>query len=526
MDRTLNHKIISIELVKLLYKQLPLALWSESAAAVGFVLAQWSTINHHLLMMWLLSNLLICGLSRHLLIFYYHKYTANQPLSYRTAFTWGVLFGLGALLSGISWSIVASFLFIQNDTVRQTFTLFLLVGVMFAANSFYSAIRTIYALFLLPVGLVLSIWLFLKGGIFFILGLLAVVFIIIMLVTSFYLHHVIAKSFTLRFENLELLKNLAKVKNSLEVYNKNLEKSLSLVNATLESTTDGIIVINSESKVENFNQKFLYMWSIPASFLENQPIEKIVHFVLDQVENKTECLAKINELEKNPDMEGFAELKIKGGRTYEYYSRPQYVGVQAVGRVWSFRDITHQKSLEEKLFHQANYDILTQLPNRALLMERINQAINTDKKSKLKLAIIFIDLDQFKLINDTLGHILADQLLKLIAKRLLRAVREIDTVSRIGGDEFVIVLSSLNHEKDCISIAQKILESLRKPFLIDIHQLHVTASIGISFYPKDGEDPEMLIKNADIAMYRGKEAGRDNFQLFSDISSTSVTSLL
>jgi diguanylate cyclase (GGDEF)-like protein/PAS domain S-box-containing protein len=178
------------------------------------------------------------------------------------------------------------------------------------------------------------------------------------------------------------------------------------------------------------------------------------------------------------------------------------------------RDITERKRYEETIKFQAFYDALTGLPNRALLKERIDIEISHSKQAKQKLAVMFLDLDRFKLINDTLGHDIGDKLLKEIALRLKNCVGKHATIARIGGDEFVVLLPGLVHEESAAHVASKILEAIRQPILIDNHVLYITISIGISIYPEDGGNDETLLTNADVAMYRAKEEGKNNFQLY------------
>lgn len=177
-------------------------------------------------------------------------------------------------------------------------------------------------------------------------------------------------------------------------------------------------------------------------------------------------------------------------------------------------DITARKSYEVQLEYQATHDMLTGLPNRCMLNDRLLQCINFAARYKNKMAVAFLDLDQFKLINDSMGHEVGDQLLLIMSQRLSACVREVDTVVRIGGDEFVILLSNINGLSDIVTSMQRILGSVAEP--CEIHGLNylVTCSIGISVYPDDGTEPSVLLKNADSAMYEAKKAGRNNYQVY------------
>jgi len=187
---------------------------------------------------------------------------------------------------------------------------------------------------------------------------------------------------------------------------------------------------------------------------------------------------------------------------------------RAVRIVGVAMDLTDRKVAEQRIAHMAHHDALTGLPNRVLLRDRIQQAIARAHRNQAQLAVLFIDLDRFKNINDSLGHQLGDRLLQSVASRILACVREGDTVSRVGGDEFVIVIPEIESSADASAVASKILEVLGAAFHLHGNDLHVAASIGISLYPADGGDAETLMRNADTAMYHAKDSGRGNAQYF------------
>lgn len=179
-----------------------------------------------------------------------------------------------------------------------------------------------------------------------------------------------------------------------------------------------------------------------------------------------------------------------------------------------FSDMTERKAAEANIRHMALHDYLTGLPNRFLLLDRFNQAVAAAKRDNYLFAVLYVDLDRFKPINDTLGHSVGDLLLCLIAERLTAAVRATDTVSRQGGDEFVVLVADLDTLDDVNLIVQKMLQSLAQPCTLQGHEITVTSSIGVAIYPDDGEDLDILLKHADIALYSAKEEGRNNSQFY------------
>jgi diguanylate cyclase (GGDEF)-like protein/PAS domain S-box-containing protein len=187
---------------------------------------------------------------------------------------------------------------------------------------------------------------------------------------------------------------------------------------------------------------------------------------------------------------------------------------QVTGAVIVFHDVSEARATTRTMSYLAQHDSLTDLPNRVLLNDRMNEAMSLAHRHQRQLAVLFLDVDRFKHINDSLGHMIGDRLLQSIARRLLSCVRASDTVSRQGGDEFVVLLSEVAHARDATVCADKILEVLRSPHQIDQHEVHVTASIGIVTYPEDGTDVDTLMKHADFAMYHAKDNGRDNRQFF------------
>ncbi|MBD0308531.1 MAG: EAL domain-containing protein, partial [Microcoleus sp. T1-bin1] len=423
-----------------------------------------------------------------------------------------------------------------------------------------------------------------------------------------------------------------------------LETSLSLLQATIESTADGILAVDGQGKIVTFNRKFAQMWQVPDFLLDLRDNNQILGFGINQLKSPEIFLNRAKELSDRPTAESFDILEFKDGRMLERYSLPQCTEGQITGRVFSFRDVTERVQSEEKLrkneerFHlltratneavwdldllkneywlskefekvlgyklnetqtidleswwlnihpeerervrlnfkermksdakswseeysfrraeggyvfvldrgyiirnesgkavraigtmmditqrkqaeeilryQAVYDQLTGLPNRLLFNERLLASLKKAKKTKKMLAVMFLDLDKFKKINDTLGHAAGDRLLEGFAGRISETLRSTDTVARWGGDEFTILLPDISCLEDAVKTAQRILNNLKPAFKLEKQAFHISSSIGIAVYPDDGEDAETLVQNADAALYRAKEMGRNNYQLY------------
>ncbi|WP_228056997.1 EAL domain-containing protein [Tychonema sp. LEGE 07203] len=435
-----------------------------------------------------------------------------------------------------------------------------------------------------------------------------------------------------------------------------LETSLSLLQATIESTADGILAVDGQGKVVSFNRKFAKMWQLPDFLLNSRDSNQILGFGINQLKYPEIFLNRVKELSDRPAAESYDIIEFKDGRIFERYSLPQHTGGKITGRVFSFRDVTERLQSEEKLrkseerFHlltratndavwdfnllkneywlseefekvfgyklnethtielelwwlnihpeerervkssfnktmisdaqcwseeysfrradggyvfvldrgyiirnesgkavraigtmmditqrkqaeeiiryQAVYDQLTGLPNRILFNERLLASLKQAEKTQKMLAVMFLDLDRFKKINDTLGHAAGDRLLEGFAGRISDTLRSTDTVARWGGDEFTVLLPDINCLEDAVKTAQRILDNLKPAFKLEGQPFHISSSIGIAVYPNDGEDAETLVKNADAALYRAKEMGRNNYQLYTSTMNPQGSQLL
>ena len=303
-----------------------------------------------------------------------------------------------------------------------------------------------------------------------------------------------------------------------------LHKAASLHRAVIEAATDGILVVNSQGAVETYNQRFIDLWHIPASDLAScNDHTPLLARVAQQLVDPDPFLHKVQDLYAHPDLSSFDILRFKDGRVFERHSQPHRMDHKTVGRVWSFRDITERERTQAVIHQLAFHDALTQLPNRRLLNDRLAQMMVECKRSGQYGALLFLDLDNFKPLNDVHGHGVGDLLLVEVARRIASCVREIDTVARFGGDEFVVILGKLDAELDAAGrhagwVAEKIRHALAQPYQLtlshgggaDSHIQHrCTSSMGIAMFADPAASADEIIKQADTAMYRAKESGRN-----------------
>jgi diguanylate cyclase (GGDEF)-like protein len=290
--------------------------------------------------------------------------------------------------------------------------------------------------------------------------------------------------------------------------------TLAMLKSTLDATADGILVVDPEGKYVTSNRIFHEMWRIPRHMLHRGQEKPVARFALSQVRNPEALSEKVIEIHHSSEARSSDVVQFHDGRSFECVSMPQLIDGRDAGRVWSFRDVTDRVRAEERIRHNAYHDSLTQLPNRALFQDRLAQEVGRARRAHTNTALLLLDLDRFKTINDTLGHAAGDKLLVEVARRLKARKREGDTIARLGGDEFVLIVSELRHKEDAAIVAEQLLEVLKPPIQIADHDLHVSASIGIAIFPDDGEGGTSLMKSADVALYRAKELGRDNYQVF------------
>ena len=293
----------------------------------------------------------------------------------------------------------------------------------------------------------------------------------------------------------------------------------------MDSTADGILVVDGEGRITSFNRRLTEMWRLPDSLVEAGNDSSAIAFVLDQLARPEAFIAKVEDLYSQPEAESDDTIEFKDGRVFERHSRPQRVDGAVVGRVWSFRDVTDRKRLEDELSYQAFHDSLTGLANKALFQDRLQHAAARIERTRAHLAVLFIDLDNFKTVNDSLGHAVGDEMLRRVAEVLVGCLRKVDTAARLGGDEFAVLVEDIGSRDDAVKLAERILTALRRPVTAGGKEVSATVSIGITF-DSPGITSDQLLRNADLAMYTAKERGKNRFEEFqNEMHATAVARL-
>jgi diguanylate cyclase (GGDEF)-like protein/PAS domain S-box-containing protein len=294
---------------------------------------------------------------------------------------------------------------------------------------------------------------------------------------------------------------------------KRAEEQLRMNATVFDTTSEGIMVTDTDNLIKTVNPAFCRITGYEA--------EEVVGRSPNILSSGRHTDAFYEQLWNAVNQNGYWNGEIwnrrKDGSVYpEWLSIAAIKGEDGIPKeyVAVFSDISKHKRDEEKIRYQANFDALTGLPNRSLLTDRLSQAILSANRENWKLALLFIDLDQFKVVNDTFGHVMGDELLQLVSDRIKRCVREVDTVARFGGDEFVILMQDVTDLEAPVTVASKVIAEVTRSFSLYQREIYIGASIGITVYPDDANTPDALLRNADMAMYQAKEFGRNNYQFF------------
>ena len=310
---------------------------------------------------------------------------------------------------------------------------------------------------------------------------------------------------------------------SLKDAEEKLQFANNLVHTTMETSPDGILVIDANGKILSWNRRYGELWGIPPDVLRAGDDGLLLDMVQGMIRDPKAFLARITHLYAHPHETGQDEVEMVDGRCFDRRTGALRTSDgEYLGRVWFFRDITERKQFEARILHAARSDPLTGLANRAVFMEATEHAIAQAKRGGPSFATLYLDLDHFKDVNDTLGHPVGDELLRAVAERLRSSVRSTDVVARFGGDEFAVMLADIDDAEEAAHMADKLIDVLRAPVMVHGNDIRSGASIGISLFGPDRPDAETQLARADLALYRTKSEGRSGYRFFTSAMDTEV----
>jgi len=311
--------------------------------------------------------------------------------------------------------------------------------------------------------------------------------------------------------NASLKENLAKNKKNQRY----LEKLIAKQNALFDASTEAIFSFSTDDIIEKMNQAAIDFLDIEIERVNSDEV-LTCNLFMDRLVSVDDFYDDIQVIKDNKLAEVHGFFDTVDQRTYEFYSVPEVIDGDLFGRVWCCRDITDVRKNEALLKHRANHDALTDLPNRALILDVLNHAIKMGQRHNTKVGVLFIDLDDFKKINDTAGHQEGDRYLIEFSSRIQSGLKSGDIIGRIGGDEFVVILEDIAELSHVIKIIERILKLCKAPFYIKDKKYYMSCSIGVSLSPDDSVSSEELIRKADMAMYQAKGSGKNTYNFFDE----------
>ncbi|KPP99463.1 diguanylate cyclase [Marinobacter sp. HL-58] len=302
------------------------------------------------------------------------------------------------------------------------------------------------------------------------------------------------------------------VAESLEQYTTLKEMETRLFGATLLASPDPIYVLDLDGRFIYANKATEDLFTLPISALIGKTPQDLGFPFAPEFQQHLQQVMTHKASYRGEFSHRFSEAS---GEHFEYLLAPVVdEDGETEATVCISRDITERTQAQEKIWHNAHHDLLTGLPNRRLFLDRLDQEVKHARRRNVPLAVMFMDLDGFKEVNDSIGHEVGDRLLYCVAERLASCVREDDTVARLGGDEFTVILTGARNNEDAAQVAQSIVDALAKPFHIAEPPVHISASIGITFFPRDGSSPDALLKAADHAMYTAKKSATNRICIY------------
>ncbi|WP_316368663.1 EAL domain-containing protein [Candidatus Thiodiazotropha sp. CDECU1] len=538
-------RLIAEEQTRILFQQAPISNITVYSVALLFYFLLKSNINSGILEIWLLA--LFAAASFRLALWLMRKRNPQK----RTTAQWQRSYLIGCLLVGIAWSLIVPYIYLANSLTIAIGLCMLLFGIVASAVVILSVYIPAFVAYVYPQVLTLTGTLFAFGDAGH--NALAGATIVYLIMTTLFTRNInrnLMENIRLQVENSQLINDLGEeVKNresvikkrTLELEDKNselskeitgrelvesaLRKSEERFELAMRGANDGVYDWNLQNNEIYYSPRWKSMLGYEDHELPNDfsTWEELVDET-DHARSWEMINDYINGKRDNFHIE--FKMRHKHGHWVDILSRAFLVRDargEANRIVGTHVDITEKKRQEAHILKQAHYDGLTGLPNRFLSMDRLAQLLKEASRDAYKVAILFLDLDGFKRVNDTLGHETGDRLLVQAAGRLQSAVRDGDSVCRLGGDEFVVLLRNLGELTDAKKVASSLISQFRRPFKLDERELVVTTSIGIAVYPSDGITPTELLRNADTAMYHSKEQGRNTFNFYTSEMNLSIS---
>ena len=485
----------------------------------------WEDLARPALFAWFVAVSLVC-VGRYLM----YKAYMEEEAGPERALTWEHRFIAGTVLAGLCWMVIGTLLLPEATRMVQRLSVVMLVMLlMTGAVAYYAPHRYAYKitafLGLVPLAVTLGSsgdrnQMFISGVILLLAGGLPYVHAMV--------HRSLVESLTTRRARDSLSQELTTERTRLQEANLALaEEMIGRLRAQegelvagqrlrlhIERTPLAVIEWDHQQRITAWNPSAEAIFGFNQAEARGQALHQLLCGPSDRAAAAAMCY---DLLESRDGNKSTLTNITRGNRTIhcEWYNAPLVDGSgDVIGFASLVQDVTERLNTERTIHYMAHHDALTGLPNRRLMQDRLHQAIMAARRKQRHVAVLFLDLDRFKVVNDSLGHDTGDFILKDIARRLVSCVREVDTVSREGGDEFVVILPDLDRPEHARTVADKILKEVAKPVEIAGHEIHITPSIGISHYPNDATDVQQLLKQADSAMYQAKDAGRATVRFF------------
>jgi|GEM_PF-3543439 len=503
-----------------LYHHAPIYLGLTAIIACVLAYQQRSVISSQTVVIWL-AGLLVVTVAEAVLVIAYHK---AKPFG-QSVVRWHNAFGLSAALVGFMWSSSAFFLFPDHSLENLLSVVFVLAGVTAVAIPALSASLKVFYAFATPILLTLIFRLYqFDTDLPLLLSIIGLLYLVALLWSAKTMNHRLANSFSMQFNNQKLIDKIKRQQAAEDELFQQKER----LQITFSAMAEGVITTTEDGLIEYMNPAAENMTGWSCSEVKGKNAEMVFSHYDEHEDNYTHgaisiCLGSSSQAKKTSRL----STRDQGNKVVDEVATPlkDRTG-KIIGAVAIIRDITQASEHSRQLAHQASHDNLTGLPNRTLLADRLKHALNKGLRSNTLVAVLYMDLDRFKHVNDSLGHAAGDCLLRIVAERICVTVRQEDTVSRIGGDEFVVILEGLVMQGQANVVAQKIVENLALPVTIDNQEISTRVSIGITLFPRDGKDVETLLKNADTAMYNTKKLADTSIQFYTKQMSQHINNRL